>query len=244
MSRILFFILMVAGLACTETENPQIMDDELPTSDYSRDDEEPDPALYYLALGDSYTIGEAVGENERFPMLLVEKLKDSGFKMQPPEIVARTGWTTNELANAIKKRDLRKSYNLVTLLIGVNNQYRGGSADEYRTEFRENLYTAIKYADNKSENVIVISIPDYGVTPYGKIRGMEKTAKEIDEFNAINFEETQLTNARYVEITEISREALNDATLVANDGLHPSAEMYRRWVLKILPKATDILENQ
>ena len=132
----------------------------------------------------------------------------------------------------------------MTLLIGVNNQYRGRSADEYRGEFRNNLQTAIKYAGNKAQNVIVISIPDYGVTPFGKSRNPEQIAKEIDEYNAINFQETQQANARYVEITAISREALNDETLVASDGLHPSGEMYRRWVEKILPEAKKILESQ
>lgn len=235
---------MFAGLACTETESPLVVNEELPEPVNNSDMEKTDSTFYYLALGDSYTIGEGVEERERFPVQLVEKLNEAGFKMQPAKIVARTGWTTAQLANAINKEDLRKSYNLVTLLIGVNNQYQGRSANEYRNEFRNNLQTAIKYANYKSENVIVISIPDYGVTPYGKIRGMEKTAKEINEFNAINLQETQLTNARYVEITEISREALNDASLIANDGLHPSGEMYRRWVLKIFPEAKEILQSQ
>ncbi|WP_319482307.1 SGNH/GDSL hydrolase family protein [uncultured Draconibacterium sp.] len=243
MSRILYLFLMFAGLACTDKENPVIMTAQQEPSD-SNENKNQDSSFYYLALGDSYTIGESVEENERFPVQLVEKLKAEGFEMQPAKILARTGWTTDELAAAIDNENLRESYNLVTLLIGVNNQYRGRSADEYRGEFRALLQTAIDFANNKAQNVIVISIPDYGVTPFGKSRNPEQIAKEIDEYNTINFQETQQANARYVEITAISREALNDATLVASDGLHPSGEMYRRWVEKILPEAKEILESQ
>lgn len=243
MSRILFIFLMFAGLACTDKENPVIMSAQPVPSDFDENDNQ-DSDFYYLALGDSYTIGESVEENERFPVQLVEQLKANGFEMQAAKIVARTGWTTDELAAAIENENLKDSYNLVTLLIGVNNQYRGRSADEYRGEFRNNLQTAIKYAGNKAQNVIVVSIPDYGVTPFGQSRNPEQIAKEIDEYNAINFQETQQANARYVEITAISREALNDETLVASDGLHPSGEMYRRWVEKILPEAKEILESQ
>nr|WP_319511731.1 SGNH/GDSL hydrolase family protein [uncultured Draconibacterium sp.] len=243
MSRILFLFLMLAGLACTDKENPVIMN-VIPEPSDSKENDNQDSTFYYLALGDSYTIGESVEEDERFPVQLVERLKAEGFEMQPAKIVARTGWTTDELAAAIENENLKESYNLVTLLIGVNNQYRGRSADDYRGEFRNNLQTAIKYAGNKAQNVIVVSIPDYGVTPFGQSRNPEQIAKEIDEYNAINFQETLQANARYVEITAISREALNDETLVASDGLHPSGEMYRRWVEKILPEAKEILESQ
>ncbi|WP_319592250.1 SGNH/GDSL hydrolase family protein [uncultured Draconibacterium sp.] len=243
MSRILFLFLMLAGLACTDKENPVIMN-VIPEPSDSKENDNQDSTFYYLALGDSYTIGESVEEDKRFPVQLVERLKAEGFEMQPAKIVARTGWTTDELAAAIENENLKNSYNLVTLLIGVNNQYRGRSADDYRGEFRNNLQTAIKYAGNKAQNVIVVSIPDYGVTPFGQSRNPEQIAKEIDEYNAINFQETLQANARYVEITAISREALNDETLVASDGLHPSGEMYRRWVEKILPEAKEILESQ
>lgn len=242
MSRILFIFLIFAGLACTDKENPVIMNVQAEPGNSGENDQ--DSTFYYLALGDSYTIGESVEENERFPVQLVEKLKDKGFEMQSAKIVARTGWTTDELAAAIDNENLKESYNLVTLLIGVNNQYRGRSADEYRGEFKELLQTAIDFANNKSQYVIVISIPDYGVTPFGQSRNPEQIAKEIDEYNAINSQETLQANARYVEITAISREALNDEMLVASDGLHPSGEMYRRWVEKILPEAKEILESQ
>lgn len=242
MNRLLFILFVFIGLACTDKTASEIMNDQ-PERDTDQAENE-ESAFSYLALGDSYTIGESVSEDQRFPVQLVQGLRDEGFDVKPAKIVARTGWTTDELAAAIKSENLDESYNLVTLLIGVNNQYRGRSADEYRGEFKELLQTAIDFAGSQTQNVIVISIPDYGVTPFGKSRDPEKIAKEIDAFNAINSEETQQANARYVEITAISREALNDEKLVAGDGLHPSGEMYRRWVDKILPEATEILESK
>ncbi|WP_167605199.1 SGNH/GDSL hydrolase family protein [Maribellus sediminis] len=241
MDRILFILLFFAGLACSNSENCLLMIEQ-PKPDFTT--ENVDSTLSYLALGDSYTIGESVTENERFPVQLTEQLKGKGFRIKPAKIVARTGWTTDKLAEAIQNESLEKSYNLVTLLIGVNNQYRGRSADEYRGEFRDLLKTAVELANQQPQHVIVISIPDYGVTPFGKMRDSDKIAKEIDQFNAINMEESKQANVRYVGITAISREALNDETLVASDGLHPSGEMYRRWVEKILTGAIEILENQ
>ncbi|WP_297091063.1 SGNH/GDSL hydrolase family protein [uncultured Draconibacterium sp.] len=242
MNRIVFIFLIVAGLSCTDKESPEnmILQNEIPENNQEPGNTE----IYYLALGDSYTIGESVAQNERFPVQLEEQLKNEGFAIQPVKIIAQTGWTTDELANAIKSETLKNAYNVVTLLIGVNNQYRGRSADEYRTQFKELLQTAIALAGYDAKNVIVISIPDYGVTPFGETRNPDQIAKEIDEFNSINQQETQRLNARYVNITGISREAKNDQTLVASDGLHPSAEMYRRWVEKILPEAKAILEKQ
>jgi lysophospholipase L1-like esterase len=161
-----------------------------------------------------------------------------------PEIIAQTGWTTDELAGAIEREKQNKQYNLVTLLIGVNNQYRGRSPAEYQIEFRALLQTAIDFANNNARNVIVVSIPDYGVTPFGKNNNPAQIAQEIDAFNAINLAETENANARYVDITPISREASNNSNLIANDGLHPSAEMYKLWVKQILPHAQEILNSQ
>lgn len=196
----------------------------------------------YLALGDSYTIGESVDTDERFPVQLAEKLTKNGFLTGAPKIVAQTGWTTDELTAAIENSNLKEKYDLVTLLIGVNNQYRGRSAEEYRTQFAELLQTAIGFAGDE-KNVIVISIPDYGVTPFGQERNPEKIAEEIDLFNQINLEETQKTDVHYVDITGISRKAKNNDSLVASDGLHPSGEMYRLWVEEIFPVAKQTLKN-
>jgi hypothetical protein len=197
MIHILFLLLIVTqpALAFNHPEYSGEVNVQVKTENTSKGKTDPE-AFFYLALGDSYTIGESVEEDQRFPVQLVNELRSAGFNMNPAKIVARTGWTTDELAEAIKTERFEKSYNIVTLLIGVNNQYRGRSADEYRREFKELLKTAIDFADSKPENVIVVSIPDYGVTPFGQNRNPAKIAKEIDAFNAINFQETQNAGAR------------------------------------------------
>jgi len=187
------------------------------------------PHTRYLALGDSYTIGESVPESERYPVQLARELK-----MGEPEIIAKTGWTTDELNAAIDKANPHGPYDLVTLLIGVNNQYRGRGADEYRTQFVALLQRAIGFAGGKTKNVVVVSIPDWGVTPFAKGRDRAKIAREIDQFNAINREETLRAGARYVDITAESRQAANDTALVAGDGLHPSGKMYSEWTRMIV----------
>src|SRR3954453_16893874 len=182
----------------------------------------------YLALGDSYTIGESVAVADRYPVQLARELK-----LGEPEIIAKTGWTTDELSAAIDKAmdkaDPHGPYDPVTLLIGVNNQYRGRSADEYRTQFTALLQRAIGFSGGKTRNVVVISIPDWGVTPFAKDRDGAKIGREIDQFNAINREETTRAGARYVDITPFSRTAAADPSLVAGDGLHPSGKMYTEW---------------
>jgi len=192
------------------------------------------PPARYLALGDSYTIGESVAVEERFPMQLAKQLK-----LGEPEIIAKTGWTTDELNAAIDKADPHGPYDLVTLLIGVNNQYRGRSADEYRQQFVALLQRAIGFAGGKPHNVVVVSIPDWGVTPFAKDRDRAKIAREIDQFNAINREEAARAGARYADITPHSRTAATDASLVAPDGLHPSGKMYAEWARAIQREIAD-----
>jgi lysophospholipase L1-like esterase len=188
-----------------------------------------------LCLGDSYTIGEAVEEAERFPMQTVALLKARGIFFEKPLIIARTGWTTDELAAAIKEAELKHKFDFVTLLIGVNNQYRGRDTANYRSEFRELLSTAIDYAGVKPSHVFVLSIPDWGVTPFGAKdkRREAQIEKEIDLFNSINKEETLQAKAHHIDITPASRKAKNDAALLAGDGLHPSGKMYREWAEKL-----------
>ena len=189
-----------------------------------------------LCLGDSYTIGEAVEENERFPMQVIELLKKDKIEFEKPIIIAKTGWTTDELSAAINERNLRGKYDYVTLLIGVNNQYRGRDLENYRKEFHELLNTAIAYASGNTNHVFVISIPDWGVTPFGNSdkRGEKKIGEEIDHFNVINKEETLKAKAHYVDITPGSREAKTKIALIANDGLHPSGQMYAEWAKKLV----------
>jgi lysophospholipase L1-like esterase len=196
----------------------------------------------YLALGDSYTIGQNVDENQRFPVQLAEKLNEAGLNVAKPTIVARTGWTTANLSQGIVDANLTGPYDLVTLLIGVNNQYQGRDTAEYRRQFRELLNKAVGFANGIEKRVIVISIPDYGVTPFG-ISNAQRIEAEIDIFNKINKEETELKKANYVYITSISRAAKNDPSLIAGDGLHPSGKMYGIWVQAIFPVANNILNH-
>lgn len=187
--------------------------------------------LNYLALGDSYTIGESVTEGDRFPVQLVKRLSAGSFDIGEPLIIAKTGWTTDELAAAIKEKNVKDTFDIVTLLIGVNNQYRGRSAEEYRGELKQLIETALSFVGGKKENVFVISIPDWGVTPFAEGRDRKKIAEEIDEYNKVKKEEADSYGIRFYNITEISR--INDPALIAADGLHPSGEMYKMWVDKI-----------
>jgi phospholipase/lecithinase/hemolysin len=191
----------------------------------------------YLALGDSYTIGEAVVQPETFPFQLKELLNNQGFKFSQPKVIAKTGWTTGELQTAIKDENVTQTFDMVTLLIGVNNQYRGNSQTEYRKEFKELLQTAIGFAGGNKKHVFVVSIPDWGVTPFGKGSGrnQQTITQEIDAFNAINKEETLAMQVSYIDITPGSRNAETDVSLVASDGLHPSGKMYTDWATKIVP---------
>ncbi|TKC12319.1 SGNH/GDSL hydrolase family protein [Pedobacter polaris] len=193
-------------------------------------------ALTYLALGDSYTIGESVAQKESFPYQLVSKLKAQKINVAVnPKIIAKTGWTTDELQTAIKTENITQNYDIVTLLIGVNNQYRGYSVTTYRTEFKALLQTAINFAGKNKKHVFVVSIPDWGVTPFGKGSGrnIQAISSEIDAFNAINKEETLAAGLSYTDITTASRNAATDASLIATDGLHPSDKMYAEWAAKV-----------
>jgi lysophospholipase L1-like esterase len=191
----------------------------------------------YLALGDSYTIGESVDKDSRWPMQLAALLRDDGIELGEPTIVARTGWTTSELSQGIDQAEIVGPYELVTLLIGVNNQYRGKSIDEYRIELAELLQRALKFAGDRPERVIVVSIPDWGVTPYAKGRDRTAIGEAIDQFNAVKEEETRKIGATFIEITRESRRAADDNSLLAPDGLHPSGKMYEHWAKAVLPAA-------
>lgn len=193
--------------------------------------------LRYLALGDSYTIGESVPITQTWPVQLAELLRTEGIEVSPPSIIAQTGWTTAELNAGIDVADPQGEFGLVSLLIGVNNQYRGLDAEQYRLEFRALLERAIGFAGGQPGRVLVLSIPDWGVTPFAEGEDREQIAREIDQFNLINREETERANARYVDVTPVSREAATDLRLVADDGLHPSGKMYAAWAELALPEA-------
>lgn len=195
-----------------------------------------DAQLKYLALGDSYTIGESVLEKDRWPNQLASLLS-SGIREVKTSIVATTGWRTDNLMNAIDIAKLKDEYNLVSLLIGVNNQYQGKSADQYAIEFEELLKTSIRLAKGNKENVFVVSIPDYGFTPFGQ-KNQSKISKEIDQFNEISKKITNQYHIKYFNITDISRQGISDPTLVAGDGLHPSGKMYALWAQRIAKEIT------
>jgi len=195
----------------------------------------------FLALGDSYTIGESVDSLLRWPVQLAASLRRDGVRMEEPIIIARTGWTTSELAQGIEEAAPAGPYDLVSLLIGVNNQYRGGDQEEFRAEFLGLLSRAIGFAGGDVERVLVLSIPDWGVTPFAEGRDRAQIAREIDAFNRIKRQESEAAGVWFVDVTGISREATTDPTLVAGDGLHPSGVMYARWVEAALPVARGIL---
>ena len=198
------------------------------------------PNLHYLALGDSYTIGESVSSEDRWPNQLARLLADQGIPTEVT-IIARTGWTVDELWEGIQATPPDGVYDLVTLLIGVNDQYRGYPVAGYREDFQFMLGKAIEYAGGDAGKVIVLSIPDWGFTPFAATSDTEQIGQQIDEFNAVNLEETKHAGAHYVDVTIISRMAMDDFDLIAGDRLHPSGKMYTMWAEKVLPVALEIL---
>ena len=182
--------------------------------------------LNYLALGDSYTIGESVNAEQNFPAQLQQKLSKE-FGDVNVRIIAKTGWTTRDLIENIKKENPGNKYDLLTLLIGVNNQYQGKDTTEYKTELKFLIEKATALAQGKKENVLLISIPDYGVTPFAKSKQPAKISQEIARFNQIKKTQAEKAGINWIEITEISKLAKTDLTLLADDQLHPSAKMYK-----------------
>ena len=198
----------------------------------------------YLALGDSYTIGQSVSESDRFPVQTAKLLSDTGFHFSTPEIIATTGWTTADLQNAINNYRFRDSvYDIVTLLIGVNNQYQGRSESEYANQFTALLQKSIRLSGGKASHVIVVSIPDYSVTPFANERNDKtKIAAEIDSFNAINKQVSQDYGTGYLYITDETRKAATDESLITSDGLHYSGKEYAIWAAKLAVQIEKILK--
>ena len=200
----------------------------------------------FLALGDSYTIGEGVSVGDRWPLQLVAAMKAAGCDIGAPRIVARTGWTTTELLATLNATHLRTDFDLVSLLIGVNDQYRGLGKGMFGAGFSVLLSRAVKYAGGKAARVIVISIPDWGATPFGASdpRGAAAIGAEIARFNALAAGKTRQARATFVDVTSVSRRGAQDRSLIAADGLHPSARMYAEWVQVILPVAMTVIERR
>jgi len=196
----------------------------------------------FLALGDSYTIGQSVLSSENFPNQTIQLLKGQGYDFNAAEIVATTGWTTDELQNNINNRNFTPPYDIVTLLIGVNNQYRGRPVDAYKPEFENLLKQAIQFAGGKADHVIVLSIPDWSVTPFAAGRDRDQIARKIDEYNSANKNTSETYKVNYIDITPWTREAVNDLSFIASDGLHPSAKEYKRWSEKLADKIKAIIQ--
>jgi lysophospholipase L1-like esterase len=246
MTKRLFLLVLLAVLTACMAVTP--MHQEPPAS-LSTLEPVSMPPIRYLALGDSYTIGESVAERERWSNQVARLIESSPHlegsqRKVEVTIIARTGWTTDELWRGIQAAKLEPPYDFVSLLIGVNNQYRGRDIEEYREQFVFLLNKSIEYAGGDPKRVIVLSIPDWGVTPFASGRDREKIAREIDAFNSVNREETEKAGAHYADVTPISREAANDPSLIAPDGLHPSGKMYRMWAEKVLPAALEILSSE
>ena len=202
--------------------------------------------MRYLALGDSYTIGEGVAHDRRWPVQLARALRDEGIALGDPDIIAATGWTTDELDAAIDAAQPADDHDLVSLLIGVNNQYRGRSVDEYRHEFSALLERAIGFAGHRSDRVLVLSIPDWGVTRFGHASGRDLAAiaDELDAYNSAAHDICAMRGVAFVDITPVSRDRGAAPDMLAEDGLHPSAAMYARWTQLALPVARRLLASR
>ena len=194
----------------------------------------------FLALGDSYTIGESVDEKDRWSIQLISLMKNE-FNITKHEIIARTGWTTAELIDVVEAKKLNEQYDMVSLLIGVNNQYRGQSLDTYRVEFRQLLNISTKLSKNDPKKVIVLSVPDWGKTPFAQGKERDNIATEIDAFNLVAKEECTKMNIIFIDITEITRKNI-DSSMFASDGLHYSGEMHRLWANQALQISKNILK--
>jgi lysophospholipase L1-like esterase len=203
-------------------------------------------ALRYLALGDSYTIGEAVDPAQRWPVRLAEALSRDGIPLQPPRIIATTGWTTDELGGALDAVEPLGKWDFVSLLIGVNDQYRGRPASQFRSAFAELLERSISLASGHPQRVLVLTIPDWGVTPFGAASGRDRAqiAQQLDAYNQIVLEESTARGVSSVDIAAVSRSRGAEPGMVAADGLHPSAALYAEWTALALPVAHQLLSSE
>lgn len=199
-------------------------------------------AKTYLALGDSYTIGQGVATSENFPSQATDWLVTNGINISEPKIIATTGWTTTHLESAINSQNPKGPFDVVSLLIGVNDQYQQYNMSGYRERFTGLLQKAIQLAGNKSSHVFVLSIPDYSVTPFAQNADRSKIQKEINGFNEINKAVTLQHNCQYLDITASTRESINDPSLIAKDGLHPSGKEYKKWAERLGPLMKAVLQ--
>ena len=200
-------------------------------------------ALSYLALGDSYTIGESVAPSLRWPVQLTDSLRERGVEIQAPKIIAKTGWTTDDLLAAMENQLENEKFDLVSILIGVNNQYQGKSIEDYSRDLDELFTEAIAHSERGKAGVFAVSIPDYGATPFGAERS-EEIAAEIEQFNTVFKEKADFYGVPFYDITPISKRASEEPDLVANDGLHPSGKMYTLWVQEFIDEVIEDISSE
>jgi lysophospholipase L1-like esterase len=227
--------VMIAAAACSTS--PDIAD--MPSDD-------PTPqTLSFLALGDSYTIGEGVGVDGRWPLQLANGLRGQGIPLADPRIIATTGWTTDELDAALDAAEPLETFDFVSLQIGVNNQYRGRDVDNYRAEFAALLDRAIGYAGGRADRVLVLSIPDWGATRFGAASGRDLAvvSSELDAYNSAARAVCTAKAVAFVDVSRVSRLLGPEPAMLADDGLHPSAAMYREWTMLALPVARRLLAD-
>jgi lysophospholipase L1-like esterase len=231
-------ILSIQALICFGCKKPAVLTSDNPIV--------PTPVAgtekKYLALGDSYTIGQSVATDQRFPAQTVANLRTGSIKIKDPEYIAVTGWTTQNLINAIEQQKPQGPYDVVTLLIGVNDQYQRMDTGGYRIRFTQLLNKSVELAGNLPSHVFVVSIPDYGATPFVGAADKPRVKAEIDQFNMINYQVTLQKNISYLDITPSTREAINDPSLVAGDGLHPSGKEYKKWADRLAPIIKSVLQ--
>ncbi|HDZ07247.1 SGNH/GDSL hydrolase family protein [Maribacter sp.] len=230
----LLFLLIVITPSCSQSE--AIMQEELPDEPLNQE------IITYLALGDSYTVGENVAFEDSFPAQLSTQIEENKSLIVNTQIIAQTGWRTDQLISSIGSRDTG-DYNLVTLLIGVNNQFQSRPFSQYETEFSTLLDKAINLAGNDINRVIVISIPDYYYTPYGQNNGNKQISTELDFYNNYAKLTSKAKGITFLDITDITRNGLEEPSLVANDGLHPSAFAYEKFVERLYPLVLSKLKD-
>lgn len=231
MGRIFLFLIFLIVMGCKNEPKEQRVHD-VQQSD----------RISFLALGDSYTIGESVATEKRWPVQLADTLHRLGFPVQEPKIIATTGWTTADLLKALEKKTGERKYDLVSLSIGVNNQYQGRSLTEYERELEQLFQHAISLSERGPEGVFALSIPDYGVTPFGAAKA-DKIAEEVAVFNGVFKEVADRYDVAFYNITAVSKSAYKNPELTASDDLHPSGKMYKLWVDEILDEVVQKLKE-
>ena len=232
---VVFLILLFGLLACRENDDAVLYRDSLEPA-YS-------DSISILTLGDSYTIGTSVLKEERWPDQLADTLAQYRIPVREVHVIAKGGWTSGSLLSAIKNTTITDIYDLVGVLIGVNDQFQRRSISDYENNLQELFDNALNFADNNVNRVFFLSIPDYTVTPVGKTIGGSRAAEEINTFNKSNREIAANRNIKYFDITPLSRRAAFQDDLVAQDGLHFSGKMYALWVDYIRSDIIKILEN-